>query len=95
MNGIQEKTFGYFTEEDWLEIKEYIKEVLKEDIHNVITEEYIFDIDYIRELEKDYIYDCTRDIIKEVLKDQEEGLKKVIREVIREVIKNEFWRFKR
>lgn len=89
MIDIQEKTFGYFTEEDWLEIKEYIKEVLKEDIHNVITEEYIFDIDYIRELEKDYVFDCTRDIIKEVLNDHQEGLKKVIREVIREVIKNE------
>lgn len=89
MNDIQEKTFGYFTEDDWLEIKEYIKEVLKEDIHNVITEEYIFDINYIRELEQDYIYDCTREIIKEVLKDQEKELKKVIRDVIREVIKNE------
>lgn len=27
MTNIQEKTFGYFTQEDWLEIKEHIKDL--------------------------------------------------------------------
>ena len=62
MANIQEKTFGYFTQEDWLEIKDHIKEVLKEDISNVIEEEYLFDADYIRDIEKDYLYEAARNV---------------------------------
>lgn len=84
MTNIQEKTFGYFTQEDWQEIKDHIKEVLKEDITNVISEEYIFDIDYIREIEKDYLHEATVTIIKEILAENDIELKKVIKQVIRE-----------
>lgn len=90
MNGIQEKTFGYFTQEDWQEIKEHIKEVLKEDITNVINEEYIFDIDYIRDIEKDYLHEATADIIKELLVENDVDLKKVIKQIIREELSKGF-----
>lgn len=81
---IQEKTFGYFTQEDWLEIKDHIKEVLKEDISNVIKEEYLFDTDYIRDIEKDYLYEAARTVIKDLLNENDIELKKVIKQVIRE-----------
>lgn len=84
MTNIQEKTFGYFTQEDWLEIKDHIKEVLKEDISNVIKEEYLFDTDYIRDIEKDYLYEAARTVIKDLLIENDIELKKVIKQVIRE-----------
>ena len=83
----QEKIFGYFTEEDWLEIKEHLKEVLKKDIENLIEEEYIFDIDYLRSAEKEYLEDATKDAVKELLKENDLELRKIIKEVIREEVK--------
>lgn len=81
---MQEKTFGYFTQEDWLEIKDHIKEVLKEDIDNLIEEEYIFDIDYIREVENKYL----KQAVKEVVEERKTEIKQIIKETIREEIKN-------
>ena len=90
MTNIQEKTFGYFTQEDWLEIKDHIKEVLKEDISNVIKEEYLFDTDYIRDIQKDYLHEATADIIKEILAESDIDLKKVIKQIIREELSKGF-----
>lgn len=84
MSNIQEKTLGYFTQEDWLEIKEYIKKVLKEDIDNVINENYIFDADFIRDTEKEYLQESVKEVVKEIFKEQDIKLKEIIREVIKE-----------
>lgn len=83
----QEKIFGYFTEEDWLEIKEHIKKVLKKDIENLIEEEYIFNIDYLRSAEKEYLEDATKEVVREILKENDLELKKIIKEVVREEVK--------
>lgn len=85
---IQEKTFGYFTQEDWLEIKDHIKEVLKEDIDNLIEEEYIFDIDYIREVENKYLKQAVKEVVEELLEERKTEIKQLIKETIREEIKN-------
>lgn len=90
MTNIQEKTFGYFTQEDWQEIKDHIKEVLKEDITNVISEELIFDIDYKREIEKDYLHEAAVRVIKELLVENDIKLNKVIKQIIREELSKGF-----
>lgn len=87
---IQEKTFGYFTQEDWLEIKDYIKEVLKEDIHNIIEEEYIFDVDYIRDETNKNLKKSISEVVKEVIEEENINIKKIIRDEVREAIKNEY-----
>ena len=87
MTNIQEKTFGYFTQEDWQEIKEHIKEVLKKDIDNVINENYIFDADFIRDTEKEYLQESVEEVVKEIFADQDIKLKEIIRQVITEELK--------
>lgn len=84
MTNIQEKTFGYFTQEDWIEIKEHIKEVLKKDIDNVIDENYIFDADFIRKAEKEYLQESVKEVVKEIFMNQDIKLKEIIRQVIKE-----------
>ncbi len=86
---IQEKTFGYFTQEDWIEIKEHIKEVLKKDIDNVINENYIFDADFIRDTEKEYLKESVKEVLKEIFADQDIKLKEIIRQVIKEELKKD------
>ena len=87
MTNIQEKTFGYFTQEDWIEIKEHIKEVLKKDIDNVIDENYIFDADFIRKTEKEYLQESVKEVVKEIFADQDIKLKEIIRQVIKEELR--------
>lgn len=87
MTNIQEKTFGYFTQEDWQEIKEHIKKVLKKDIDNVINENYIFDADFIRDTEKEYLQESVKDVVKEIFTDQDIKLKEIIRQVIKEELR--------
>lgn len=87
---IQEKTFGYFTQEDWLEIKDYIKEVLKEDIHNIIEEEYIFDVDYIRDVTDKNLKDAISEVIKEVIEEENLNIKEIIKSEVRRAISNEY-----
>ena len=89
MTNIQEKTFGYFTQDDWIEIKEHIKEVLKKDIDNVINENYIFDADFIRKTEKEYLQESVKDVVKEIFVDQDIKLKEIIRQVIKEELKRD------
>lgn len=89
MTNIQEKTFGYFTQEDWLEIKDHIKEVLKKDIDNVINENYIFDADFIRDTEKEYLQESVKEVVKEIFADQDIKLKEIIRQVIKEELKKD------
>ncbi len=89
MTNIQEKTFGYFTQEDWLEIKEHIKEVLKKDIDNVINENYIFDADFIRDTEEEYLQEAVKNVVKEIFADQDIKLKEIIRQVIKEELKKD------
>ena len=87
MTNIQEKIFGYFTQDDWIEIKEHIKEVLKKDIENVIDENYIFDADFIRKTEKEYLQESVKDVVKEIFTDQDIKLKEIIRQVIKEELR--------
>lgn len=89
MTNIQEKTFGYFTQEDWLEIKDHIKEVLKKDIDNVINENYIFDADFIRDTEEEYLQESVKNVVKEIFADQDIKLKEIIRQVIKEELKKD------
>lgn len=89
MTNIQEKIFGYFTQEDWLEIKEHIKEVLKRDIDNVIDENYIFDAEFIRDTEKEYLQESVKDVVKGIFNDQDIKLKEIIRQVIKEELKRD------
>lgn len=84
MSDIQNKVLGYFTEDDWLEIKEYIKEVLKEDIHNLIEEEYIFDIDYIKDIEQLYLKDMVKEVVIEFLEEENIDLKEIIKDIVAE-----------
>lgn len=80
---IQEKTFGYFTQEDWLEIKDYMKEVLKEDIHNIIEEEYIFDVDYIRDETDNNLKQAITEVVREVIKEENINIKQIMKNEIR------------
>lgn len=89
MTNIQEKTFGYFTQEDWLEIKDHIKEVLKKDIDNVINENYIFDADFIRDTEEEYLQESVKEVVKEIFADQDIKLKEIIRQVIKEELEKD------
>ena len=83
----QEKIFGYFTEDDWLEIKEHIKNVLKEDISNIIEEEYIFDAEYLRNIEKEHLLELEKEAMEEVIKEEGIDLENIIRQVIREELR--------
>ena len=86
---IQEKTFGYFTQEDWLEIKDYMKEVLKEDIHNIIEEEYIFDVDYIRDETDKNLKQAISEVVREVIKEEDINIREIMRSEVRNMLNAE------
>lgn len=86
----QEKVLMTFNEKDFQEIKEYAKDLIKQDFNKTIEEYHIFDVEFPSAIVEDYIQVELQENIEKMLTENKGYLEKIMQNVIQEELRKKF-----
>lgn len=87
MKAIQEKILCSFTEQDWNDVKEGIKELIVRDFENLIEDRYIFNPSRMQDVVNDNINELVVKVVEDWLRDNGINIEKMIRNALFEEIR--------
>lgn len=87
MDTAQEKLLKLFTEEDWLEIKDHLKELLKENLGEALEHEYVFIPETLSDVVYDHLNDKLEKVVRDLLKEKEIDIEKILRDIVKEELR--------
>ena len=82
MKTIQEKIFCGFTDEDWNDIKNEIKEMIIEDFRNTMEHEYLFNPEDINYVLHDGLGEYIIMVIQNIMEKEEINVEKLVMKTI-------------
>lgn len=82
MKAIQEKILCSFTEQDWNDVKEGIKELIVRDFEHLIEERYIFEPDRVQDVVNDNLNELVVKVVENWLVENNINIEKMIREAL-------------
>lgn len=82
MKAIQEKILCSFTEQDWNDIKEGIKELIVRDFEHLIEERYIFEPDRVQDVVNDNLNEAVVRVVENWLVENNINIEKMIKDTI-------------
>lgn len=82
MKAIQEKILCSFTEQDWNDVKEGIKELIVRDFENLIEDRYIFEPSRVQDVVNDNLNDLIVKVVENWLRDNDINIEKMIRDAL-------------
>lgn len=82
MKAIQEKILCSFTEQDWNDVKEGIKELIVRDFENLIKDRYIFEPSRVQDVVNDNLNDLIVKVVKDWLEEKKINIEEMIRDVL-------------
>lgn len=90
MSKLHEAIFQSFTEEDWDDVKDDIKEIIVQDFNDTREAEYLYNIEMIQDTVGDYLSDSIenmlKDFIKEVFEKEKIDFKALALEAMKELL---------
>lgn len=87
MKAIQEKILCSFTEQDWNDVKEGIKELIVRDFENLIEDRYVFEPRIIQDALSDNLEDFIVKVIENWLRDNDINIERMIKHVLFEELR--------
>lgn len=82
MKAIQEKILCSFTEQDWNDIKEGIKELIVRDFEHLIEERYIFEPDRVQDVVNDNLNESVVRVVENWLIENNINIEKMIKDTL-------------
>lgn len=82
MKAIQEKILCSFTEQDWNDIKEGIKELIVRDFEHLIEERYIFEPDRVQDVVNDNLNEAVVRVVENWLVENNINIEKMIKDTL-------------
>lgn len=82
MKAIQEKILCSFTEQDWNDVKEGIKELIVRDFENLIEERYIFEPDRVQDVVNDNLNEAVVRVVENWLVENNINIEKMIKDTL-------------
>lgn len=82
MKAIQEKILCSFTEQDWNDVKEGIKELIVRDFEHLIEERYIFEPDRVQDVVNDNLNEAVVRVVENWLVENNINIEKMIKDTL-------------
>lgn len=82
MKAIQEKILYSFTEQDWNDVKEGIKELIVRDFEHLIEERYIFEPDRVQDVVNDNLNELVVRVVENWLVENNINIEKMIKDTL-------------
>lgn len=82
MKAIQEKILCSFTEQDWNDVKEGIKELIVQDFEHLIEERYIFEPDRVQDVVNDNLNESVVRVVENWLVENNINIEKMIKDTL-------------
>lgn len=82
MKAIQEKILCSFTEKDWNDVKEEIKELIVRDFEHLIEERYIFEPDRVQDVVNDNLNEAVVRVVENWLVENNINIEKMIKDTL-------------